>query len=52
MAGSGTTSNVPGSAYDFYNTAEVLEMMELDEHMMEGSDDDLELDMGSGEHER
>ena len=29
-----------------------LEMMDLmDEPMMEGSDDDLELDMGSGEHE-
>ena len=33
-------------------TAEVLEMMKLDEPMMESSDDDLELDMGSGEHER
>ena len=29
-----------------------VEMMDLmDEPMMEGSDDDLELDMGSGEHE-
>ena len=52
MAGSGSTASVTGSVYDLYNTTEVLEMMDMmEEPMMEGSDDDLELDMGSGEHE-
>ena len=32
------------------NTEEVLEM--LDEPMLEGSDDDLDLDLGSGDEER
>ena len=52
MAGSGLTANVPGSVYDLYNATEVLEMMDLmDVRMMEGTDDDLELHMGSEEHE-
>ena len=43
---------VPGNVYDRYNAEEVIGMLELNEPMHDGSDDDLDLDIGSGDDER
>ena len=42
-------SAVPGSTYERYSRSEVLELLDMDEPLMHDSDDDLELDLGSGD---
>ena len=51
MASKQTTSGpaVPGSVYDQYSLSEVLSMIESNEPMMEDSNDDLGLDIESGD---
>ena len=44
-----TAGAVPGSAYERYTGSEVLELLEMNEPMLADSDDDLELDLGSGD---
>ena len=41
---------VPGSVYERYSTEDVIAMM--DEDIVDGSDDDLDLDLGSDNDER
>ena len=47
MACKQTASGVPGSVYNLYSCSEVVRMLEEDEPMMEGSGDDLDLDIQS-----
>ena len=49
MATTNSTSTVPGSAYERYSRSEVLELLETEEPMLQDSDDELELDLGSGD---
>ena len=49
MATTKPAGNVPGSAYARYTGNEVLQFLEMDEPMLPDSDDDLELDLGSGD---
>ena len=49
MATTSTASAVPGSVYERYTNTEVLELLEMNEPVLGDSDDDLELDIGSGD---
>ena len=40
---------VPGNVYARYTSAQVIELMEMDEPMGNDSDDELELHLGSGD---
>ena len=43
-------SSVPGSVYTRYSAGEVLELLDIDEPRADAaSDDDLDLDLGSGD---
>ena len=44
-----SSAGVPGSVYDRYTRSEVLELLEMDEPVVHDSDDELELDLGSGD---
>ena len=44
-----SASAVPGSVYDRYTANEVLDLVHIDEPAFEDSDDDLGLDLGSGD---
>ena len=40
---------VPGSVYERYSSSEVLELLNIDEPVLDDSEDDLGLDVGSGD---
>ena len=40
---------VPGSVYKRYSSNEVLELLNMDEPVLDDSEDDLGLDVGSGD---
>ena len=47
---SSTTSGaVPGSAYERYSRNEVLELLAIDEPVLDDSEDDLGIELGSGD---
>ena len=45
MATTNSTSTVPGSVYKRHSHSEVLELLEMEERMLQDSDDELELDL-------
>ena len=49
MATTSTASAVLRSVYERYTNTKVLELLEMDEPILVDSDDDLELDIGSGD---
>ena len=44
-----SSAEVPGSVYNRYSASEVLDLLNNDEPVLEDSDDDLGLDLGSGD---
>ena len=43
------TCGVPGSVYDRYSASEVLELLDMDEPVQEGSEDELDCDVVSAD---
>ena len=44
-----SSAEVPESVYNRYSTSEVLDFLNIDEPILDDSDEDLGLDLGSGD---
>ena len=49
MSSTATSGAVPGRAYERYSRNEVLELLAIDEPVLDDSDDDLGIELGSGD---